>query len=240
MKNESLYDPKFVRSLFDEMATTYGLVNLLSSFGFTIWWRRKCAREISVKQDAVIADLMTGMGELCVEISKDLSQNGELIAIDISPVMCRRAAQHKFDHRYRVIETDALASSLGASSVDHVYSSFGLKTFNDQQLAMLGQEVARILRPGGSFAFLEISVPPNRLLQLPYMFYLTRIVPMLGRLLLGNPENYRLLGVYTAAFGNCKMAGKLFEACGLTVEYKPYFFGCASSIVGAKPTQNDE
>jgi demethylmenaquinone methyltransferase/2-methoxy-6-polyprenyl-1,4-benzoquinol methylase len=35
------------------------------------------------------------------------------------------------------------------------------------------------------------------------MFYLKHIIPGIGRLLLGNPENYRMLGVYTEKFGNC-------------------------------------
>ncbi len=238
MGNDSLYDPQFVRSLFDEMAETYGVVNLLSSFGFAILWRRRCARAIQIEPDSVVVDLMAGMGELCFEISKNLQQNGNLIALDISPVMCRCAEKHKFNNRYQVIEADALNCPLDASSVDHVFSSFGLKTFNEQQLFQLASEVARILRPGGAFAFLEISVPPNRFLRLPYMFYLSRIVPVLGRLLLGNPDNYRLLGVYTSAFGNCETAAEIFTDCGLVVEFKSYFFGCATGIVGWKPKRN--
>lgn len=235
MGNDSLYDSQFVRSLFDEMAATYGVVNLLSSFGFTIWWRRRCAREIQVEPDSVVVDLMAGMGELCVEVSKNIHQNVELLALDISSAMCRRAEQRKFNCRYRVIEADALACPIGDSSVDHVFSSFGLKTFSDQQVPVLAREVARILRPGGTFALLEISAPPNPLLRIPFMFYLNRIVPILGRLMLGNPDNYRLLGVYTSTFGNCESAGRIFSGCGLSVELKTYFFGCATGIVGVKP-----
>lgn len=76
MANDSLYDPRFVRSLFDEMAATYGVVNLLSSFGFTVWWRRRCAGEVEVEPDSVVVDLMAGMGELSAEISRSLGQDG--------------------------------------------------------------------------------------------------------------------------------------------------------------------
>lgn len=149
--------------------------------------------------------------------------------------MCRRAEKLEFENQYRVIEADALACPLGDASVDRVFSSFGLKTFNGQQLSVLASEVARILRPGGRFSFLEISVPPNNLLRMPYMFYLNRVVPMLGRLLLGNPDNYRLLGRYTSAFDSCEDAGKRFSERGLSVELKSYFAGCATGIVGFKP-----
>lgn len=37
MNNQARYDPKYFAGLFDEMAATYGIVNLLSSFGFTYW-----------------------------------------------------------------------------------------------------------------------------------------------------------------------------------------------------------
>ena len=35
------YDPESVRRLFNDMAATYGHVNLLSSFGFTVRWRHQ-------------------------------------------------------------------------------------------------------------------------------------------------------------------------------------------------------
>ncbi len=235
MKDDIIYDPNYVRSLFNEMAGTYGIVNLFSSFGFTFLWRRQCVRSITVEPQSTILDLMTGMGELCTELSQLLNSSGELIGLDISPVMCRQAEKHSFHHTYRVIEADALASPIEDSSIDYVFSSFGLKTFSHDQLARLASEVNRVLRPGGEFAFLEISVPSNRLLQAPYLFYLRHIIPLLGRLFLGNPENYRMLGVYTIAFGNCRTVAELFTANNLDVELKSYFFGCATGIVGCKP-----
>ena len=234
MENDSLYDTQFVRSLFDEMATTYGVVNLLSSFGFTIWWRRKCVGELELKPNSVVLDLMAGMGELCSEIDKQLQHDAELIAIDISPIMCRNAEKHEFTSQYRVVEADALDCPIADCSVDHVLSSFGLKTFNEQQIDTLASEVSRVLRPGGTFSFLEISVPSLTLLRLPYMFYLNRIVPILGRILLGNPDNYRLLGVYTNKFENCDSTARIFSRHDLVVDSKSYFFGCATGIVGSK------
>ena len=64
MTRPDLYDPTFVTSLFDEMARTYGVVNLVSSFGFTLLWRRQCLRSIRIDPSDEVLDLMTGMGEL--------------------------------------------------------------------------------------------------------------------------------------------------------------------------------
>ena len=134
-----------------------------------------------------------------------------------------------------MIEADALECPLGASSVDMIFCTFGLKTFSETQLSSLAAEVTRMLRPGGTFAFLEISVPPNPLLRIPFLFYLQQVVPLLGRLFLGNPENYRMLGVYTRAFHNCQTTGSLFAKAGLQIHFRSYFFGCATGFVGCKP-----
>jgi len=182
---------------------------------------------------------MTGMGELCTELAKRLDVDGDLIDLDLSLVLWRHASKHTFGNRYRVIETAAWSCPIQESSVDNVYSPFGLKPFDDDQLAALASEVRRILRPGGAFAFLEISVPPRCILRVPYMFYLNQIIPLLGRLFLGNPDNYRLLGVYTTAFGNCSTAATLFRDAGLQVELRSYFFGCATGFVGRRPIPID-
>ena len=57
MVRRSIYDPAFVRQLFDEMAATYGVVNLVSSFGFARRWRRQCVECVGIKDGAVVVDL---------------------------------------------------------------------------------------------------------------------------------------------------------------------------------------
>jgi demethylmenaquinone methyltransferase/2-methoxy-6-polyprenyl-1,4-benzoquinol methylase len=237
MTNRDIYAPAFVKDLFDEMTQTYGIVNLISSFGFARLWRRQCIRSIQLSRDAIVLDLMTGMGELCPHLLKLIGRNGTVYAVDLSPVMCDRARQHmkNGEKRLQVIEANALNCPFEDESVDAVVSTFGLKTLDSGQLTMLAREVGRLLRPGGQFAFLEISVPPSWILRYPYMFYINWIIPLIGWLAAGNPDNYRLLGIYTSAFQNCNVAAASFAAAGLAVNYQSYFFGCATGIRGFKP-----
>lgn len=66
------------------------------------------------------------------------------------------------------------------------------------------------------------------------MLYLKWIIPLLGKLLLGNPDNDRMLGISTEQFGNCaRMAGYL-RAARLDVEDRRFFWGCATGLVGSK------
>jgi demethylmenaquinone methyltransferase/2-methoxy-6-polyprenyl-1,4-benzoquinol methylase len=237
MQQSNIYDPVFVSSLFDEMSATYGLVNLVSSFGFCRRWRLQCIQQVQVFKGARVVDLMSGMGELCPAIATSVGSGGNVVAVDISPVMCSKARLCHVERLacpLEVIEADALCSSLPSESADVVLASFGLKTFSLDQISQLAKEVRRLLKPGGLFSLIEISVPPSALLRGPYMLYLKRGIPLIGRLLMGNPENYRLLGVYTEAFGSCHSVASAFRAVGLDVEVRSFFFGCATALVGRR------
>ena len=90
MSNEK-YSVLYVKNLFDEMASTYGIVNLVSSFGFSYLWRKVCISKVSTKSDACIVDFMTGMGELFFPIKRHLSYVKSVIGIDVSKQMCMSA-----------------------------------------------------------------------------------------------------------------------------------------------------
>lgn len=67
------------------------------------------------------------------------------------------------------------------------------------------------------------------------MFYLSHVVPVIGALFLGNPHNYRYLGIYTRAFGDCRQTLGVFREAGLEAEYHSFFYGCASGLSGRRP-----
>ena len=239
MTTPDLYNPTFVRAFFDEMSKTYGVTNNISSFGFCKRWREQCVAHVVIRPGMTVYDLMTGMGECWQPIRQQLHDQGYLVALDFSSEMCHRARRHAAEFQplsVQVVEEDVLRNTLETASADCTVSTFGLKTFSDEQKVVLAQEIARLLRPGGSFSLLEISVPSLPLLRLPYVFYLKYVIPLIGKLLLGNPNNYRLLGVYTKRFGNCHTMAACLRAAGLHVEYKQFFFGCATALVGRKPS----
>ena len=131
---------------------------------------------------------------------------------------------------------EKLGGELKQGSADVVVSSFGLKTLNRHQQMQLSQLVAALLRPGGMFSFVEISVPRFWPLRMVYMFYLNHIIPWIGRIFLGNPSNYRMLGLYTQQFGNCKHFAACLRQQGMQVAEANHFFGCATGVRGIKPT----
>jgi ubiquinone/menaquinone biosynthesis C-methylase UbiE len=231
---DSLYEPEAVRSLFNEMSATYGVVNLIASFGFAARWRHLVVKGLPVPPGSRIFDLMSGMNELCRSVTRHLPLPAYLTAVDISPEMVRRARK---DWRFptEILLADVLEWDFVPGSADAVICSFGLKTFDRDQQERLAERVAKLLRPGGVFSFVEISVPRGWWLGRLYMFYVERIVPTIGRIFLGNPANYRLLGIYTRGFGDCGYFAGCLGRRGLEVVEESYFFGCATSVRGRRP-----
>ena len=237
-KPEEIYNPKYVENLFDRMSESYERINLLFSFGFTQIWRNAMMNRIARKYDGniEIIDLMTGMGETWDAIKKKYPES-KLTGLDISEGMLMRAKKKnkkRFGNAVKLEKQNILESELESDRYDLVLSAFGLKTFNEEQFSILAEEVQRILKPKGCFVFIEISSPGNYFLNQFYKLYLGKITPIITKILLGDPIEYRMLWEYTRKFSNSKKVAKVFEEKGLKTEYDEYFFGCATGVHGTK------
>ncbi|WP_108422465.1 class I SAM-dependent methyltransferase [Flagellimonas amoyensis] len=234
---KEIYEPKFVEKLFDNMSRSYSKMNYLTSFGFSERWRRQCVEEIQIEKGKTVVDLMTGMGECWKHILKSSDKNSKLIGLDFSSEMVNRAQKNKLrfrDSKIQVLKENVFENSIPEETADYIISGFGLKTFNDEQLDKLALEIKRILKVNGKFSLIDVSVPKNKLLKPFYMFYLKRIVPILGKLFLGSPETYKMLGVYTEEFQNSKNVFRIFSKQEFKIQYVEYFYGCATGIKGVR------
>ena len=237
---DDIYDPDFVKDVFDRCSNAYILFSTVMSFGFTERWRRQCAQALpDVEMDAPLCfDLMSGTGEVWPHLRRARPDIAEIRAIDISSGMHERALQ-RISERWADTVTfqraDVLAADLEDGSADMIVSTFGLKTFNDTQQQTLARLTARLLRPGGAFSFVEASDPKGWVLRPLYRFYLHGVLPLIERFILRGATDFRMLGVYTANFGDARGFAKALEDCGLEVTYTRYVFGCATGVSGRKP-----
>jgi demethylmenaquinone methyltransferase/2-methoxy-6-polyprenyl-1,4-benzoquinol methylase len=215
-------------------------MNFITSFGFSIRWRRQFLEPFKPsKHKAEIIDLLTGMGETW-DATKIKFPNSNLTVLDFSDGMLKYAKQKsetKFNNEIIVLQQDILNNQLPSNHYDFVTCAFGLKTFNEEQIQILAKETKRILKKDGQFSFVEVSKPNSKILKALYGFYLGQIIPILGRLLLGNPEEYRMLWQYTNKFDNVKRATEIFSETGLTTNFNSYFYGCATGFYGTKTNE---
>jgi ubiquinone/menaquinone biosynthesis C-methylase UbiE len=236
---QARYDPDSIRSLFEGMASTYGYVNLISSFGFTARWRHQAVAGLPLAAADCVVDLMSGMGELWRSLANGLPASARVVGVEMSPEMARRT-HLKWRFPVEVCVADVFAWDPQSAFADVVVSSFGLKTFDLEQQRRLANMVAQLLKPGGTCSFIEISVPPFLPLRAAFMFYLKSLIPLVGKLLLGDPDCYRMLAVYTQAFDNAAHFTGCLSDAGIEVIPVSYFFGCATGVRGVKPSLSNK
>jgi ubiquinone/menaquinone biosynthesis C-methylase UbiE len=234
-----IYDPSFVKGVFDRCSDRYIAFSLICSFGFTERWRRQCVAAMPAppRRGAHGYDLMAGTGEIWPHLLKRFDDIGSITAVDISSGMHRRAMARLHSHRaHRIefIEDDVLASDLPSESADFVISSFGLKTFNPDQHARLAALIARVLKPGGVFSMIEASDPKGWWLRPLYLFHLKVVLPLVERIWLRGAQDFAMIGTYSTQFGDAAQIAAMLRAQGLEVEFSTYVFGCATGVAGRK------
>jgi len=171
-----------VRSMFDTIAPRYDLVNRIMTFRMDVGWRRRAVRSLGLDAGATVVDLACGTGDLCRELSaRDLRPVG----VDLSFGMLAAART-----RAPLAQADALQLPVRTASVDGATCGFALR--NLLSLPPFFAELARVVRPAGRIALLEVAEPPNGLLRAGHRVYFGRVVPLIGGLL-SDPAAYRYL-----------------------------------------------
>jgi demethylmenaquinone methyltransferase/2-methoxy-6-polyprenyl-1,4-benzoquinol methylase len=162
-----------VRSMFDSIAPRYDLVNRIMTFRLDVGWRRRAVRSLGLPRGALVLDLAAGTGDLC----RDLSAAGySPVGADLSWGMLAHARTAA-----PLVEADALRLPLAAHSADGATCGFALRNFVD--LDAFFAELARVIKPGGRIALLDVAEPPNRMLRWGHAFYFGKVVPKIGGLL---------------------------------------------------------
>jgi demethylmenaquinone methyltransferase / 2-methoxy-6-polyprenyl-1,4-benzoquinol methylase len=171
-----------VREMFDTIAPRYDLVNRVMTFRMDVGWRRTTVASLGLPKGAVVADLASGTGDLCVELA---ARRYRPLSVDLSYGML--VADRSGAPR---VQADVLLLPLADGTVDGVTCGFALRNLVD--LGRFFDELARVVRPGGRIALLEVATPPNPVLRAGHRIYFGSVVPLVGGLL-SNHAAYRYL-----------------------------------------------
>lgn len=162
-----------VREMFDAIAPRYDMVNRIMTFRLDVRWRKKTVRDLSLPAGAVVLDLAAGTGDLCI----DLRDAGIVpVSVDLSYGML--AADRSGAPR---TQADILRLPVPDHSVDGVTCGFALRNLTDLNAFFV--ELARVVKPGGRIALLDVGVPKNPVIRAGNGIYFGKIVPKIGGLL---------------------------------------------------------
>ncbi|MTB11442.1 MAG: ubiquinone/menaquinone biosynthesis methyltransferase [Actinobacteria bacterium] len=168
--------------MFDAIAPRYDLVNRIMTFRLDVRWRKRTVRLLNLATGSTVLDLASGTGDLCVDLRK---AGLRPLSMDLSFGML--AADRSGSPRS---QADILNLPVGDHSVDGATCGFALRNLLD--LPAFFQELARVVRPGGRIALLDVGVPRNRLIRFGNGIYFGKVVPKIGGWL-SDPAAYRYL-----------------------------------------------
>lgn len=154
--------------LFAEVARRYDLVTRALSLGRDQAWKRALLDALPGGDGApagrtpVCVDLACGTGDVAFALARRYPQ-GTVRGIDLTPEMLAIARSRNRFPNVALELGDMHRLPLASDSVDIVTGSYALR--NAPALDVALREIHRVLRPGGTAAFLDFSKSPHWLWQ---------------------------------------------------------------------------
>ena len=230
-----------IRNMFGSIVRVYDFLNALLSLNFDKSWRKFAAKVSDVKTDTKVLDVCTGTGDLAISYSKLLNGNGLVVGSDYCHDMLRyglpKIKKRHLENKIKLIEADTLQLPFRDNSFEISTVAFGIRNVADLESGI--KEMRRVVGPDGRVVILEFSQPTNFLFRRIYLFYFTRILPMIGRLVSKSRiDAYTYLPQSVLAFPDKLSLKKKMEECGLEdVRFFTRTLGIVTIHIGKKPSK---
>ena len=250
----------YVRTMFGRIARRYDLMNRLMTLGRDRAWRRYVVEQAVgpvsdpplSREDAGaslrVLDVATGTGDLALETLRQHPE-AHVVGLDFTPEMLALARQKAFGQRQEAATVDldnpaftagdALRLPFAGGAFDGVVTAFALRNVVDIPHAFV--EMARVTRPGGRVACLEIAKPRSRLFSRLFSLYFYRVVPLLGRWITGEKQAYSYLPHSLTAFLTPdEIAAVMRQSGWQDVRYRRMMLGTVAVHVGVRELERGE
>ena len=230
---ENLREPEAKRrltdALFGTLAASYDATNRLLSLGRDAVWKRALVAALPALERPVCLDLACGTGDLTRALAERYPR-GRTIGLDQNAPMLDRARTRCAGRaNIEFLRADMAQTGLPDGAVDVVTGGYALR--NSAELGPALDEIARVLRPGGTAAFLDFSRPVSPAGQGISGFLLTLWCGFWGLVLHRRPELYTYIAKSMMVMPDRRQLRRMLEARGLRVtSSRLHYFGILETI----------
>ncbi len=227
-----------VRAMFDAIAPRYDLVNRLITLGLDQHWRRRTVRALALPPSSRVLDLACGTGALAELAGR---HGYRVVGADMSEgMLAGRAARAGRAGRadaggtvggtFPAALADAASLPFATGSFDGVLCAYALRNFTDLEASFA--EAARVVRPGGRIAILEVATPSSTLVRAGHRLWFHHAVPAIGAAL-SDAGAYRYLPESVAYLPADPGLRQMLRAAGFRTVGRQLLQGGLSQILTA-------
>ena len=184
-----------VASVFHSVAARYDTMNDLMSMGVHRLWKRFTIELSGVRKGQAVLDIAGGTGDLARKFSELVGDNGRVVLADINDSMLHVGRDKLIDcgvtNNVEYVQANAEALPFADNTFDCVSISFGLRNVTDKNAAI--RSMLRVLKPSGRLLILEFTKTSNPLLTKMYDAYSFYLLPLMGKLVVGDSDSYQYL-----------------------------------------------
>jgi demethylmenaquinone methyltransferase / 2-methoxy-6-polyprenyl-1,4-benzoquinol methylase len=224
-----------VQTMFDQIAPKYDRVNRILSAGVDLYWRKKMASLLPKIEKIKLLDCATGTADQLISLLKHSPAIHQAVGIDIAEEMLAigRTKLKRYAHQATLKQASATAIPYLDNTFDVATMSFGIRNVDNVPGCL--KEIHRVLSKGGRALILEFSMPQKKALQKPYLFYLNKCLPQIGKLISAHQEAYTYLARTIQAFPQGPAFCTLMKEAGFShVKAHPLSLGIATIYQGDK------
>jgi len=220
-RNVPLADKQdLVDDVFRKVARRYDLMNDLMSGGLHRAWKDALVTAINPprrSQAFRLLDVAGGTGDVAFRVVEASGSGTRATVLDASADMLQvgreRAQERGLDEVVSFVEGNAEHLPFADRSYDAVSIAFGMRNVPRIEHAL--GEAFRVLKPLGHFLCLEFSAVDVPGLDRLYDVYSFRIIPALGRAVVGDAEPYRYLVESIRRFPRPEALAAMLRGAGL-------------------------
>jgi demethylmenaquinone methyltransferase/2-methoxy-6-polyprenyl-1,4-benzoquinol methylase len=225
----------YVRTVFEQIAPRYDLLNHLLSLNIDRMWRRRALRALGWDSapEGRYLDLCAGTLDVGAELSRQRGFRGFIIGADFAVPMLQAGVGKAPASSLAPVAADAQQLPLADGSMQGATVAFGIRNVASLDRALA--EVYRVLAPGARFVILEFTTPRSASVRTLYQLYFHHVLPFIGGVISGHHTAYRYLPRSVAHFpAEPELATRMTAAGFDDVRWESLSLGIAAIHVGTK------